>query len=83
MSRRQRRYDQQTNREVHRAELLVAEVQNTSTARAAKTLREDAAATGVSVHAAALAALAAGGWYTYTTPSAAGPSRLPTGPDPS
>ncbi len=64
MTRQQRRYDQQTSREVHRAELLVAEVENTSEAQAAQTLRGDAAVTGVSVHAAALAALAAGPRYT-------------------
>lgn len=63
MSRERRRYDRQARHEVRRAELLVAAVENTSGPHAAQTLRDDAAGRGVSVHAAALAALAAGSEY--------------------
>jgi AmiR/NasT family two-component response regulator len=52
----------QADREVERAEGLVAEVFGLGPEQAASALRDEAAATGVSVHAAALAVVA--NWAT-------------------
>jgi AmiR/NasT family two-component response regulator len=50
-------HDQQTSRDVHRAEGLVSRVRGLSTDESAEALRERACESGISLHAAALAVL--------------------------
>jgi hypothetical protein len=52
-------HEQQTSRDVHRAETLVSDVRGLSTDEGARALRRRAAQCGVSLHAAALAVLSA------------------------
>jgi hypothetical protein len=55
---RDRHHEQQTSRDVHRAEVLVSRVRGMSVDESAGALRRHASACGVSLHAAALSVLA-------------------------
>jgi hypothetical protein len=59
MRRRRRDHDQQAIRDIQRAETAVAQQRRMNAAEGAHALRADASQAGVSIHAAALAALAA------------------------
>ena len=52
-------HEQQTSRDVHRAQRLVSRVRGLSTDESARALRHRASQSGISLHAAALAVLSA------------------------